>query len=111
MTRCWDSAFAGHRNPEPAAFKPGTRRPWRRAGPPRQRRSPAAFGGDAVKATGAIGYAELLEMPESLAAPLIELRTRQYARRQRTWFRRETALQWASGPPNHRNVRGSAFYA
>jgi len=36
----------------------------------------AAFGADAVKATGAIGYAELLEMPESLAAPLIELRTR-----------------------------------
>lgn len=52
----------------------------------------------------AIGYKELLPFlkngralpPEALAraADEISLRTRQYAKRQRTWFRRNTAVQW-----------------
>lgn len=42
-----------------------------------------------IKLTGAIGYSELLEFPESAAAQVIELKTLQYARRQRTWFKAE----------------------
>ena len=52
----------------------------------------------------AIGYKELLPFlkngralpPEALseAADEISLRTRQYAKRQRTWFRRNAAVQW-----------------
>lgn len=52
------------------------------------------FGADAIRSTGAIGYAELLDLPPAEAKDLIELRTLQYARRQRTWFRREAELQW-----------------
>lgn len=41
----------------------------------------------------AIGYKELLEAPQN-AAELIALRSRQYAKRQRTWFRRNPNVQW-----------------
>jgi tRNA dimethylallyltransferase len=53
----------------------------------------ARHGAEAMKATGAIGYAELLEMAPEKAMPLIETRTLQYARRQRTWFRKEPDLR------------------
>ena len=52
----------------------------------------------------AVGYKELLPFlengralpPEALAraADEISLRTRQYAKRQRTWFRRNAAVHW-----------------
>jgi tRNA dimethylallyltransferase len=51
------------------------------------------FGKEAVLSTGAIGYAELLSFSPEVAKPLIELRTRQYSRRQRTWFKKEPLLQ------------------
>jgi tRNA dimethylallyltransferase len=51
-------------------------------------------GADAIRSTGAIGYAELLDLGPAEAKPLIELKTLQYARRQRSWFRREKWLQW-----------------
>lgn len=41
----------------------------------------------------AIGYKELREDPAHAAA-LIALRSRQYAKRQRTWFRRNPAVHW-----------------
>jgi tRNA dimethylallyltransferase len=52
----------------------------------------ARYGREALVGTGAIGYAELLDMEPADAAPRIEIRTRQYARRQRTWFRKEACL-------------------
>ena len=51
------------------------------------------FGKEALLSTGAIGYAELLSMKPEEAKPLIELRTMQYARRQRTWFKKEPLLK------------------
>ena len=47
----------------------------------------------------AIGYAEAVrvlrqEMPESELAAAISLRTRHYAKRQETWFRKEPGIAW-----------------
>lgn len=61
------------------------------------------YSAEAIRATGAIGYSELLDvlagsLTLSAAAEQIEMRTRQYARRQRTWFRREPGLTWSANP-------------
>jgi tRNA dimethylallyltransferase len=58
------------------------------------------YGPEALRSTGAIGYSELLDVAAGKlslaeAAMLIERRTLQYARRQKTWFRRERALTWS----------------
>jgi tRNA dimethylallyltransferase len=57
------------------------------------------YGAEALLSTGAIGYAELLDVLDKKielkeAETLIETRTLQYARRQRTWFKREAEIQW-----------------
>jgi tRNA dimethylallyltransferase len=52
-----------------------------------------AFSPEALRATGAIGYAEILEGGDKLEER-IALRTSQYARRQRSWFRRDPAIYW-----------------
>jgi len=59
------------------------------------------YGADQIRATGAIGYSELLDVAEGRltleeAEERIEIRTWQYARRQRTWFRSEAGLLWNS---------------
>jgi len=52
-----------------------------------------------VRATGAIGYAEAYELLDgrlsaAQAAAAIQLKTRRYAKRQRTWFRRMPGILW-----------------
>jgi tRNA dimethylallyltransferase len=59
-------------------------------------------GKQAVLATGAIGYGQafgLLEggLSKQEALDSIILATRQYARRQRTWFRRLPGIHWLQG--------------
>jgi tRNA dimethylallyltransferase len=56
-------------------------------------------------AAGAIGYAEVLamlrgEMEREVAMERIAARTRQLAKRQRTWFRNQAAAVWIDGPEN-----------
>lgn len=56
-------------------------------------------GAPAKTAAAAIGYKELLpflrgEMPLEEAAAHLKLRTRQYAKRQLTWLRRDARFQW-----------------
>jgi tRNA dimethylallyltransferase len=56
-------------------------------------------GEDKVRATGAIGYAEAFDLLDGRldgprAAASVQLKTRQYAKRQRTWFRRMPGIQW-----------------
>lgn len=57
------------------------------------------FGAEALRLTPAIGYNEIaahLEGQQSLeeAEAVVELRTRQYARRQMTWFKALPQVQW-----------------
>jgi tRNA dimethylallyltransferase len=52
-----------------------------------------------VRATGAIGYAEAFEQLDGRleawqAAATVRLKTRQYAKRQRTWFKRMPGIEW-----------------
>ncbi|MDP6329272.1 MAG: tRNA (adenosine(37)-N6)-dimethylallyltransferase MiaA [SAR324 cluster bacterium] len=54
---------------------------------------------DHLKPLQSIGYREIIlhlkgELTESELIPLIQQRTRQYAKRQLTWFRRESHLIW-----------------
>ena len=54
-----------------------------------------------------IGYGEARrvlvgDLAESEAVALTERRTRQYAKRQRTWFRRQHRPHWLGGPPTVR---------
>ena len=56
-------------------------------------------GKDAVLGTGAIGYAQALEVKEGyldMAAAIekVTILTRQYARRQRTWFKKKYPIEW-----------------
>jgi tRNA dimethylallyltransferase len=71
------------------------------------------FGRNA-KALEAIGYSEALaaiegriSLPEALA--LAQLHTRQYAKRQMTWFRRETGITWFSGTGNQQETKQAAI--
>lgn len=59
------------------------------------------WGVDTLRNSAAIGYRELAELSESrmdasAARASILRRTRLYARRQRTWFRREPAVRWCN---------------
>lgn len=52
----------------------------------------------------AIGYRQVVEhlhgdrsLPETIE--LVKIRTRQFAKRQMTWFRRQTQLQWLNCQP------------
>ena len=61
------------------------------------------FSEAAVRSTGAIGYGEMLDVAAGKisltdAKSLIETRTLQYARRQRTWFKKEQEIEWYSAP-------------
>jgi tRNA dimethylallyltransferase len=54
-----------------------------------------------------LGYRQVVEflngvrsLPETVA--LIKARTRQYAKRQMTWFRRQLPVQWLSVTPKER---------
>ena len=54
---------------------------------------------DHLKSLQSIGYREIIlhlkgELTESELIPLIQQRTRQYAKRQMTWFRKESHLIW-----------------
>jgi tRNA dimethylallyltransferase len=62
-----------------------------------------AYGLEILKTSAAIGYPELAEClaqgrASSEARERIVFRTRQYARRQRTWFRAQTGLRWEADP-------------
>jgi tRNA dimethylallyltransferase len=67
-------------------------------------------GGLSRTARQAIGYKELLAFldgrPDSLTAALelAELRTRQLARRQRVWFRRDPRIEWIDAEPKSDSV-------
>ena len=69
-------------------------------------RSLAGAGSLSRTARQAIGYKEVLDHLEgrepSLAAALetAEARTRQFARRQRMWFRRDPRITWLAAPGN-----------
>ncbi|MES2200795.1 MAG: tRNA (adenosine(37)-N6)-dimethylallyltransferase MiaA [candidate division FCPU426 bacterium] len=57
------------------------------------------FGEEKVRSTGAIGYSELLDVLAGrqdfeTARGAIEIATAQYARRQRTWFRKDATIEW-----------------
>jgi tRNA dimethylallyltransferase len=57
----------------------------------------ATYGAEAILKTGAIGYFECLEvlsgrMPIHQAQEAVQLKTRQYAKRQKTWFTRFTNI-------------------
>lgn len=63
------------------------------------------WGAEAVRRSKAIGYAEMLDLLEGrLGAPAareaIVTRTRQYARRQRTWFKAQKGIQWHASVPD-----------
>jgi tRNA dimethylallyltransferase len=52
------------------------------------------FGAEAIRRSAAIGYRELLELEPAAAREAILTRTRQYARRQRTWFKAQPGIHW-----------------
>jgi tRNA dimethylallyltransferase len=71
------------------------------------------FGRDA-KALEAIGYREALmaldgEISIAQGIALTQLHTRQYAKRQMTWFRREPEIAWFSGAGNQQETKQAAF--
>ncbi|NLB69286.1 MAG: tRNA (adenosine(37)-N6)-dimethylallyltransferase MiaA [Lentisphaerae bacterium] len=64
-------------------------------------------------AAGGIGYAEAMavldgELTKDAATERIAARTRQLAKRQRTWFRRQLNVSWVTGPKNERDVSRAA---
>ena len=64
---------------------------------------------DAMTAQQAIGYKELvpvLEGRRSLEDAIAEIKqsTRRYAKRQRTWFRRDSRIEWIDATDLHRQV-------
>jgi tRNA dimethylallyltransferase len=65
------------------------------------------FSEAAIRSTGAIGYGELLDVAAGKssmqeAKSLIETRTLQYARRQRTWFKKDKEIEWHVSPDAER---------
>lgn len=57
-----------------------------------------------LNALNTVGYKEAIsflreEMPEATALELMKQHTRNYAKRQMTWFRRNTAITWLHGTP------------
>jgi tRNA dimethylallyltransferase len=71
------------------------------------------FGRDA-KALEAIGYREALMLLEGRlsgaeALALAQLHTRQYAKRQMTWFRREADVVWFAAPGNLEETKQAAI--
>jgi tRNA dimethylallyltransferase len=64
-------------------------------------------------ASAAIGYAEALavlrgEIPISEARERIAARTRQLAKRQRTWYRHRTSVEWIDGPADEADIPRAA---
>jgi tRNA dimethylallyltransferase len=73
----------------------------------------ARFGRDA-KALEGIGYHEALMVVEGKlsraeAIAFTQLHTRQYAKRQITWFRRETGVVWLATAGNLSETKETAF--
>jgi tRNA dimethylallyltransferase len=57
-----------------------------------------------------IGYREMLavsrgELTREKARTAIQLATRQYAKRQMTWFRKDKSIRWFAGPGNDAGVQ------
>jgi tRNA dimethylallyltransferase len=73
-------------------------------------REAPGFGPTAIQA---LGYREVLrhadgELTEAELFELVALRTRQFARRQRTWFRNFPEIRWVPGPGRARSVEETA---
>ena len=70
--------------------------------------------GDAVKPFGFLGYKQLaahLRGEASLEEALEEIKqeTRNFAKRQLTWFRHESGVTWLAGFGNHREIQADAL--
>jgi tRNA dimethylallyltransferase len=52
---------------------------------------------DAVTASRALGYRQILEDPDTAQEQTVSA-TRRFARRQRSWFRRDPRITWTAGP-------------
>jgi tRNA dimethylallyltransferase len=65
---------------------------------------------DTPTASKALGYAQVLAQPEDpvAAAAATVIATRQYARRQRSWFRREPAIRWVADTGEALQLVGSS---
>lgn len=77
------------------------------------RRLSAAFPVWSETARGAIGYAEALavlagDATEAEARECIAIRTRQLAKRQRTWYRHQLPVAWIAGPADDADVGRAA---
>ena len=92
----------------PADLAPAHRGPGGRDVPPglggRDRTPVAARPGQNRTAMQALGYRQMVEhlrgersLPETIE--LVKIRTRQFAKRQMTWFRRQLPLRWISLEP------------
>lgn len=67
-----------------------------------------------ITAMQAIGYRQVVEhlrgqrsLPETIA--LVKIRTRQFAKRQMTWFRRQLRLEWIHLQPEDAPDAAAAF--
>jgi tRNA dimethylallyltransferase len=61
-----------------------------------------------------IGYREMLgvlrgDLTMDQARAAIQLATRQYAKRQMTWFRRDKSIRWFTGPGDDAAVQGEIY--
>jgi tRNA dimethylallyltransferase len=77
------------------------------------RRLTAAYPAWSDTARAAIGYAEALavlsgELTETVARERIAVRTRQLAKRQRTWYRHQLSVGWIDGPVDEADVARAA---
>lgn len=77
------------------------------------RRLEAAYPAWSETACGAIGYAEALaalrgELAEAAARERVAIRTRQLAKRQRTWYRHQLSVDWIAGPVDEPDVARAA---
>jgi tRNA dimethylallyltransferase len=60
---------------------------------------------DAPTASRALGYAQVLADPATAVASTVTA-TRRFARRQRSWFRRDTRISWVDAPAAGRQLIG-----